>query len=185
MENNIEEIVQERIVNKGEISREELIKATRSNAIRGGISFSIIGVIILVIGVILLITTLTNNFDASFLPYLLIPCGLIIAILPFVLGALSGKILDIQNKSISAGFKYKYQFNDDHMDITLDSGVAKNHIKLNYLLVYKVKYFDDLVFIYLNSSVVYMLKLSCFEKEEDKNIAMKKIDKNYKVKQND
>jgi len=182
------EIIEEesqRIVNKGEISREELIKCTRTSAIRGGLSFSIIGIIIAIIGIALLITTFSNSFDASFLPYILIPCGIIIAALPFVLGLFADKFLDNQNKSISGGFKYKYQFNDDGMDITLDSGVAKLHTKLNYLLIYKVTYFDDVVFIYLNSSVVYMLKLSGFENENDRNTAMKKVDKKYKVKNND
>ena len=174
-----------RIVNKGEITREELIKCTRISAIRSGLSFSIIGVIIAIIGIALLITTFTDSFDASFLPYILIPCGIIIAVLPFVLGVFADKFLDKQNRSISTGFKYKYQFGEDGMDITLDSGVAKLHTKLNYLLIYKVSYFDDIVFIYLNSAVVYMLKLSGFENENDRNTAMKKVDKKYKVKNND
>ena len=174
-----------RIVNKGEISREELIKCTRLSAIRGGINFSIIGFLIAVVGFILLITTLNDKFDAKFLPYILIPAGIIIVLLPFILGLFANKFLDIQNKSISNGFKYKYQFDDDVMDITLDSGVAKLHTKLNYLLVYRVVYFGDIVFIYLNSSVVYMLKLSGFENKDEMNKVMLKIDKKYKVKNND
>ena len=83
-----------RIVNKGEITREELIKCTRISAIRSGLSFSIIGVIIAIIGIALLITTFTDSFDASFLPYILIPCGIIIAVLPFVLGVFADKFLD-------------------------------------------------------------------------------------------
>lgn len=171
-----------RIVNKGEITRSDLIKLTRNNSIRSGLSFSVIGVIITIIGVSLLVSTLTDNFDAKFLPYVLIPCGVIIAILPLILGLFASMFVDRQNRAIARGFKYKYQFDENEMDITLDSGVAKLHQKLNYLLVYKVQYFDDIVCVYLNSSVVYMFKLSGFENDDDKNKVMIKIDKNYKVK---
>ncbi len=172
----------ERIINKGEITRDDLVKVTRVNSIRGGLSFSIIGFVILLAGIVLLVTTLNNNYDASFLPYVLMPCGFIIAALPYVLGLFASKFVDIQNKAISNGFKYKYQFGEYEMDITLDSGVAKFYQKINYLLVYKVAYFDDVVCIYLNSSVVYMFKLSNFNNDEERNNVMKKIDKNYKVK---
>ncbi len=172
----------ERIINKGEISRDDLIKVTRSNSVRGGLSFSIIGIIIFIAGVLLLITTLSNNYDASFLPYILMPCGFIIAALPYILGIFASKFVDIQNKAISYGFKYKYQFSENEMEITLDSTIAKFHQKINYLLIYKVAYFGDIVCVYLNSSVVYMFKLSNFNNDDEKNMVMKKIDKNYKVK---
>ncbi len=171
-----------RIVNKGEITRNDLIKLTKNNSIRSGLSFSVIGVIISIIGVSLLVSTLTNNFDAKFLPYVLIPCGVIITLLPLILGLFAPVFVDKQNRAIAKGFKYKYQFDESEMDITLDSGVAKLHQKLNYLLIYKVQYFDDVVCIYLNSSVVYMFKLSGFENDLDKNKVMIKIDKSYKVK---
>lgn len=184
MENNLQE--SKKIpINKGQISREELIKCIRTNTIKSSINFSFIGLIILVLGISLLVTTLTDGFDAKFLPYILIPCGILILALPFILGMFAPVFLDKQNNTIKDGFVYKYQFDDVYMDIVYDSGVAKLHTKLNYALISKVIYFNDVVFIYLNSTVVYMLKLSGFENKDEMNAVMKKIDRKYKVKKND
>ena len=69
MENNLQE--SKRIpINKGQISREELIKCIRTNTIKSSINFSFIGLIILMLGIALLVTTLTDGFDAKFLPYI-------------------------------------------------------------------------------------------------------------------
>lgn len=180
MENN------EIIFNDGEISHEELIKYSRKSLYRNTLSFSIVGIIIFIIGFSLFITYFASGHDdTSLIVYSvgLMICALLMAGLPFLMALLLPKMMYKQNRSIIDGFKYHLEFGEKELNISLESPVAKTQTNINYLLVYKVRIYDDLVFVYLNSNVLYMFKLSGFSSRDEEIKAMKKIYIKYKVKE--
>lgn len=181
-------VEEKNILNKGEITREDIIHFSRISMIKNTICFTLIGAILFILGFSLLIAHLASSKNDNLLLFYslgLLVCGALIIGLPFVIVAILPSIMSRQNKSIINGFKYKYLFTNDTVDITLVSDVSKIHTSLNYLLIYKVKVFGDMVFIYLNSNVLYMLKLSGFENKEDMMFVAEKMNLKIKVKEND
>lgn len=181
------QIEEKSIINKGEITRDEIIKASRRNLLKGSISFSVIGLIVFLVGFVLLITWLKNKDDNTTLYYsfAMMILGALVIGLPFIISLFLPSMLTSQNAAIMGGFKYKFLFTNNSVDITLVSDVSKTHTSLNYRLIKKVKVYGDIAFIYLNSNVVYMIKLSNFETKDDLNWAMKQMYYKFKVIKND
>lgn len=173
MENIIEEF-DDIIVNKSEFTSEELIKASKKVIFKQTLSFSIIGAILMFLGLIFLIVKLVNKLDNTYLILIivLLLCGGLIVALPFVVSLFMPSIMKKQNQSIYNGFRTKVIFSEDNIDCTVESDDAKNSSKISYNLVYSVKIIDDVVYMYMNSNVLYMFKLSGFRSENDKNKAL-------------
>lgn len=174
------------IINKGEITRDDLINTYKKSILKSSILFSIVGALTFIVGICFLFSYFGDK-DKNTLVYSLglILVGALIVGLPFIIILFVPSIMAKQNKGIIDGFKYKYLFSNDRVDITLVSDETKSHTTLKYSLISKTVTLGDMVTIYLNANVVYMFKLSGFETLDDKNKAMLKIDKKYKVKNND
>jgi len=160
------------IVNEESFSSEEIVTYSRKSIIRQTISFIVIGIIIFLAGVSMLILKLANAFDGEWLTWILLVCGALIIGLPFLLTLFLPKVLQRQNKALYQGFKYRYRFTDTTFTVSIESEDSKSVNKHPYKHLYRVNVIDDAVFIYINSSVLYMLKLSGFKSEEEKNKAM-------------
>ena len=174
------------IINKGEITREELLNTYKKSILKSSISFSIVGIIIAIIGLCFLFSYFDDKDKLTLIYSLgLILVGLLVVGLPFIIILFIPSIMAKQNKGIIDGFKYKYLFSNDRVDITLVSDETKSHTTLKYNLISKTVTHGDMVTIYLNANVVYMFKISGFNTIDDMNKAMLKIDKKYKVKNNE
>ncbi|MGM9970906.1 MAG: hypothetical protein ACI35W_00680 [Anaeroplasmataceae bacterium] len=178
-----ENVINESIKNECVISNEELVKISKKSIIYQTLSFSIIGIVFFVVGLIFLILRLASKIDSTYLILILVLmiCGALIALLPFIITIFMPAILKRQNQSIYEGFKSIIIFSNDTIDATTIASNAKSNNVFEYKHLYKVKIYDDIVFMYLNSNVLYMFKLSGFINDDEKNLVMNRILKN-KVK---
>lgn len=160
------------IINEGSFSKEEIEKYYKMVFINQTIPFTLVGCLFLFAGILFLIFKFTKVLDLSFLIYIILGCGILIIVLPLILVKFIPKIIEKQNKGIIDGFNYKYEFFNDKFKVLLNSNDLLNDSVLKYSYIYQLKQFDDVLFIYLNSNVVYMLKLNLFSSEEEKDKAL-------------
>ena len=66
--------------------------------------------------------------------------------------------------------KYHYVFNNNDFELTVTnpSGALIAQSKLNYETIYKVVFFENFIYIYINRLNAYMLDINCFKSEDDK-----------------
>ncbi len=175
-----------KVVIKGEITNEDLLNTYKKNILKSTFSFTIIGVIILVLGLSFLIAFFANkDKDMAMYGAFMLAVGALIVLMPFIFMLIIPKLLSKQNRGLINGFLYKYVFTNDNISVVLHSEETKTSTAFNYSLVYKCRIYGDIVCIYINSNVVYMFNINSFENEEDKIYVMQKLDKKYKVKNND
>ncbi len=160
------------IINEESFSSDEIVRYSRKSIVRQTISFIVIGIIIFLAGFIMLILKLSKSFDGEWLIWILLVCGALIVGLPFILTLFLPKVLQKQNKALYSGFKYRYRFTDTSFTVSIESDDSKSVNKHAYRHLYKVNIIDDAMFIYINSSVLYMMKLSGFKSQEDKEMAV-------------
>lgn len=162
---------------EGEFSHDDIIKCSKRAIIEQTKIFSYIGILFIVCGIMFIIFKFTKILDLSFLSFVILGCGILIVALPYIVLLFTPKILKRQNSSIIDGFKYKYEFNEENFYVLLESDNLKSENTLKYTYIYKTFIVDDVLMIYLNSNITYLLKLSDFNNDNEKDEIIKKISK--------
>lgn len=161
---------------EGEFNHDEIIEYSKKAIMDQTKVFSYIGYLFTVAGIMLIVFKYTKILDLSFLAFLILACGILIVAIPYILAALTPKIMNKQNLSIINGFYYKYEFEEEVFHVYLKSEDLKSENTLKYSYIYKTYILDDVVYIYLNSNTMYMLKLNDIS-EDDKKYILNKITK--------
>lgn len=165
------------IINECEFTTEELVKSSKKAILRQTRSFSIIGAVLALLGFIFLLIKLIKKLENTYLILILVLllCGILIMILPYIITLFMPSLLKKQNQSIYDGFNVRILFSENEIDSTVIGKNAKSNNVFTYKHLYKVNIYGDVVFMYLNSNVLYMFKLSGFKTEEEKDVVLKRI----------
>lgn len=161
---------------EGEFNHDEIIKYSKKAMNDQTKVFSYIGYLFVVAGIMTIIFKYTKVVDLGFLAFLILGCGILIVVLPYIMIALTPKIIHKQNLSIINGFYYRYEFSDETFNVYLKSEDLKSENTFKYTYIYKIHKIEDIVYIYLNSNTMYMLKLNNIS-DEDKQYILTKLTK--------